>query len=74
MTSAQKIIAQDMHVDGLVQQGLRSRFATRGRYSWQEGAQGQFNRWLVERYRQTWARHEGPASPKVRPEPLRALG
>ncbi|CAN7335378.1 aromatic ring-hydroxylating dioxygenase subunit alpha [Phenylobacterium sp. LjRoot225] len=51
MTSAGKIIAQDMHVDALVQVGLRSRFAPRGRYSWQEGAQGQFNHWLVPRYR-----------------------
>ncbi len=56
MTSAGKIIAQDMHVDGLVQEGLRSRFAPRGRYSWQEGAQGQFNQWLVPRYRAAWAR------------------
>jgi phenylpropionate dioxygenase-like ring-hydroxylating dioxygenase large terminal subunit len=54
MTSARKIIAQDMHVDELVQAGLRSRFAARGRYSWQEGAQGQLNRWLIRRYRQTW--------------------
>lgn len=49
-TGSAHIIAQDMHVDGLVQVGLRSRFATRGRYSWQEGAQGQLNRWLVQRY------------------------
>jgi phenylpropionate dioxygenase-like ring-hydroxylating dioxygenase large terminal subunit len=56
MTSAGKIISQDMHVDGLVQKGLRSRFAIRGRYSWQEGAQGQFNRWAVRRYQQTWAK------------------
>ncbi len=55
MTSAGKIIAQDMHVDAQVQVGLRSRFATRGRYSWQEGAQGQFNNWLVPRYRAAWA-------------------
>jgi phenylpropionate dioxygenase-like ring-hydroxylating dioxygenase large terminal subunit len=55
MTSAGKIIAQDMHVDRLVQVGLRSRFAVRGRYSWQEGAQGQFNHWLVPRYRAAWA-------------------
>ena len=55
MTSAGKIIAQDMHVDSLVQVGLRSRFAVRGRYSWQEGAQGQFNHWLVPRYRAAWA-------------------
>ncbi len=50
------IIAQDLHVDGLVQQGLRSRFAPRGRYSWQEGAQGQFNKWLVHRYAAAHAR------------------
>ena len=73
MTSAQKIIAQDMHVDALVQQGLRSRFATRGQYSWQEGAQGQFNRWLIPRYRETWARFNA-ADPAIRPAPLRALG
>ncbi|MHB8530267.1 MAG: aromatic ring-hydroxylating oxygenase subunit alpha [Caulobacteraceae bacterium] len=56
MTSAKKIIAQDMHVDERVQRGLRSRFAIRGRYSWQEGAQGQLNRWLIPRYRRTWER------------------
>ncbi|MDB5446721.1 MAG: Rieske (2Fe-2S) domain protein [Phenylobacterium sp.] len=56
MTSAGKIIAQDMHVDSLVQVGLKSRFAPRGRYSWQEGAQGQFNHWLVPRYRAAWDR------------------
>jgi phenylpropionate dioxygenase-like ring-hydroxylating dioxygenase large terminal subunit len=56
MGSAGKIIAQDMHVDSLVQVGLRSRFAGRGRYSWQEGAQGQFNQWLVPRYRDAWTR------------------
>jgi nitrite reductase/ring-hydroxylating ferredoxin subunit len=54
MTSAGKIIAQDMHVDAQVQMGLKSRFATRGRYSWQEGAQSQFNRWLVPRYQAAW--------------------
>jgi phenylpropionate dioxygenase-like ring-hydroxylating dioxygenase large terminal subunit len=54
LTSASKIIAQDMHVDALVQVGLKSRFAIRGRYSWQEGAQGQFNHWLVPRYRAAW--------------------
>jgi phenylpropionate dioxygenase-like ring-hydroxylating dioxygenase large terminal subunit len=54
MTSAKKIIAQDMHVDELVQEGLRSRYAVRSRYSWQEGAQGQLNRWLLLRYRRAW--------------------
>jgi hypothetical protein len=61
MTSAGKIIAQDMHVDALVQVGLRSRFARRGRYSWQEGAQGQFNHWLVPRYRAAWAARKAKA-------------
>jgi nitrite reductase/ring-hydroxylating ferredoxin subunit len=62
MTSAGKIIAQDMHVDALVQVGLRSRHAKRGRYSWQEGAQGQFNHWLVPRYREAWARWKAGAA------------
>jgi len=62
MTSAKKIIAQDMHVDERVQEGLRSRYAVRGRYSWQEGAQGQLNRWLLLRYRRAWnAIKEGTA-------------
>lgn len=50
LNTAAHIIAQDMHVDENVQIGLRSRFAPRGRYSWQEGAQVQFNQWLVPRY------------------------
>ncbi len=33
-----------------MQRGLRSRFAPRGRYSWQEESHVQFNRWLVQRY------------------------
>ena len=45
-----QIVAQDLHVDELVQVGLRSRFAVRGRYSWQEEAQQAFNQWLVPRY------------------------
>jgi phenylpropionate dioxygenase-like ring-hydroxylating dioxygenase large terminal subunit len=57
MRATAHIIAQDMHVDECVQVGLRSRFAPRGRYSWQEGAQGQFNAWLVHRYLAT---HQGP--------------
>ena len=52
--SVQEIVSQDLHVDELVQQGLKSKFAPRGRYSWQEGAQRQFNVWLVERYRAGW--------------------
>lgn len=48
--SVSEIVAQDLHVDALVQVGLRSRFAVRGRYSWQEQAQQSFNQWLVPRY------------------------
>jgi hypothetical protein len=47
-------MAQDQHVDELVQLGLRSRFAIRSRYSWQEGAQREFNGWLVPRYQNCW--------------------
>jgi hypothetical protein len=54
MNAAGKIMAQDQHVDELVQIGLRSRFAARSRYSWQEGAQKQFNSWLVPRYQTCW--------------------
>ena len=56
MAGAGAIIAQDLHVDGLVQVGLRSRYAVRGRYSWQEGAQSAFNGWLIARYQACWAR------------------
>ena len=56
MNQASHIIAQDMYVDELVQVGLRSKFAPRGRYSWQEGAQIQLNRWLIKRYRETYER------------------
>jgi len=57
--SVAKIVDQDWHVDELVQIGLRSRFATRGRYSWQEGAQQELNSWLVPRYRACWDRMRG---------------
>jgi hypothetical protein len=56
MVTALEIMGQDQHVDNLVQAGLRSRFARRGRYSWQEGAQQQFNNWLVPRYQAAWKR------------------
>jgi len=55
MAGAGAIIAQDLHVDELVQVGLRSRYAVRGRYSWQEGAQSAFNGWLTARYQACWA-------------------
>lgn len=54
MAAAEEIMQQDQHVDELVQVGLRSRFAVRGRYSWQEGAQSQLNCWLVPRYQAAW--------------------
>jgi phenylpropionate dioxygenase-like ring-hydroxylating dioxygenase large terminal subunit len=56
LQSAMAITAQDIHVDERVQIGLRSRFAPRGRYSWQEGAQRQLNAWLVPRYQAAWKR------------------
>jgi phenylpropionate dioxygenase-like ring-hydroxylating dioxygenase large terminal subunit len=45
---------QDVYADTMVQRGLRSRFAPRGRYSWQEETLSQLNRWLVQRYRAHW--------------------
>ena len=41
---------QDMPTNIAVQRGMQSRFAPRGRYSWQEGVLPQFNSWLVDRY------------------------
>jgi phenylpropionate dioxygenase-like ring-hydroxylating dioxygenase large terminal subunit len=57
-----KVAAQDRHVDTLVQRGLRSRFAIRGRYSWQEETHREFNKWLVDRYRAEWRERSGPQS------------
>jgi phenylpropionate dioxygenase-like ring-hydroxylating dioxygenase large terminal subunit len=67
MSAAMEITAQDLHVDELVQIGLQSKFAPRGRYSWQEQAQRDLNVWLVERYRRAWSRQKGeaPSSPPV---------
>ena len=59
MLGANEIVGQDLHVDEMVQIGLRSRFAPRGRYSWQEGAQRAFNAWLVPRYREYWDKLRG---------------
>ena len=42
---------QDLPTNTAIQKGMRSRFAPRGRYSWQEEVLSQFNRWLVTRYR-----------------------
>jgi hypothetical protein len=41
---------QDMPTNVATQLGMQSRFAPRGRYSWQEGVLAQFNSWLVDRY------------------------
>ena len=43
----QDIVAQDLHVDELVQAGAEIENSPRAdAYSWQEGAQRQFNVWL----------------------------
>jgi len=54
LATSAEIAAQDVHVDGLIPIGMRSRYAARGRYSWQEQAQREFNAWLVPRYRAGW--------------------
>jgi len=41
---------QDMPTNVATQMGMQSRYAPRGRYSWQEGVLAQFNTWLVDRY------------------------
>lgn len=51
----QVFVAQDQDATEKVQRGMNSRYATRGRYSWQEASHVQFNKWLVQRYRQHWA-------------------
>jgi len=51
----QVFVRQDQDATTKVQNGLNSRFAPRGRYSWQEESHVQFNRWLVQRYRSAWA-------------------
>ncbi len=50
----QVFVRQDQDATTKVQRGLRSRFAPRGRYSWQEESHVQLNRWLVRRYRERW--------------------
>jgi phenylpropionate dioxygenase-like ring-hydroxylating dioxygenase large terminal subunit len=52
----QVFVRQDQDATTKVQRGLRSRFAARARYSWQEETHVQFNRWLVQRYRRHWPR------------------
>lgn len=55
----QVFVRQDQDATTRVQRGLRSRFAPRGRYSWQEESHVQFNRWLVQRYRNHWPSGNG---------------
>ena len=50
----QVFVRQDQDATTKVQRGLNSRFAARGRYSWQEASHVQFNQWLVQRYREHW--------------------
>ncbi len=50
----QVFVRQDQDATTKVQRGMHSRFAARGRYSWQEQSHVQFNRWLVQRYRAQW--------------------
>jgi phenylpropionate dioxygenase-like ring-hydroxylating dioxygenase large terminal subunit len=50
----QVFVRQDQDATTKVQRGMHSRYAARGRYSWQEESHVQFNRWLVQRYRQHW--------------------
>jgi phenylpropionate dioxygenase-like ring-hydroxylating dioxygenase large terminal subunit len=52
----QVFVQQDQEATTKVQRGLRSRFAPRGRYSWQEESHVQFNRWLTRRYSAEWER------------------
>ena len=63
--SSAAIGAQDRHVDALVQVGLKSRYANRGRYSYQERAQQDLNKWLVSRYRAAWERMKKSSTGKL---------
>ena len=46
---------QDFAAVSSIQRGLRSQFAPRGRFSWQEEPITHFNRWLIRRYRDALA-------------------
>lgn len=50
MAANDVINEQDIYTNTRMQQGQRSRYAGRGRYSWQEGTLPQMNRWLTLRY------------------------
>jgi len=57
----QVFVRQDQDATTKVQYGLNSRYAPRGRYSWQEESHVQFNRWLVQRYRSASADRDRPS-------------
>jgi phenylpropionate dioxygenase-like ring-hydroxylating dioxygenase large terminal subunit len=61
----QVFVQQDQDATMKVQRGLRSRYAPRGRYSWQEESHVQFNRWLVQRYRDAWPGGEQDRSSRI---------
>jgi phenylpropionate dioxygenase-like ring-hydroxylating dioxygenase large terminal subunit len=61
---------QDLPTNTAVQRGLRSRWAPRGRYSWQEEVLPQFNRWLVRRYSEALDGHGAPDATEPGREPL----
>jgi phenylpropionate dioxygenase-like ring-hydroxylating dioxygenase large terminal subunit len=61
----QVFVRQDQDATTKVQRGLNSRFAPRGRYSWQEESHVQFNRWLVQRYRSAWPSTSQQTSPQL---------
>ena len=50
----QVFVQQDQDATTKVQRGMHSKFAARGRYSWQEESHVQFNRWLIQRYQRHW--------------------
>ncbi len=50
----QVFIEQDTDATTKVQSGLHSKYAVRGRYSWQEESHVQFNKWLVKQYSASW--------------------
>jgi phenylpropionate dioxygenase-like ring-hydroxylating dioxygenase large terminal subunit len=58
----QVFVRQDQDATTKVQLGLNSRFAPRGRYSWQEESHVQFNRWLTQRYRAGWSNRAAATS------------
>jgi phenylpropionate dioxygenase-like ring-hydroxylating dioxygenase large terminal subunit len=60
-TGLTELMKQDVAATMSVQRGLKSRFAPRGRFSWQEEPIPHFNRWLVKRYREALESEEVPA-------------